>query len=133
MWFGWGAASAGSANRSLGGERNSTTTSVAVVASALARPDVEGHAGPAPRVDLQAQGGEGLDVGVGGDALLVPVAPVLAPDHVGGVDGRHGPEHLGPLVPQGLGVDATGGSMASSDTTWRRWFWTTSRMAPASS
>src|SRR5262245_10058147 len=50
----------------------------------LARAQVERHALPAPAVDHEAHGGEGRGLRVGGDAVLLAVAAVLAADAVVG-------------------------------------------------
>ena len=55
---------------------------VVVLGQPLAGAQVERHALPAPVVDEGLDGDEGLGVGVGGDALLLAVAGVLAADDV---------------------------------------------------
>ncbi len=72
---------------------------------ALPGSHVERHAGPTPRLDRQAEGGERLHVGIGGDALLLAIAPVLAPHGVGRLDRLHGLEDLDTLVAQRLGPE----------------------------
>ena len=69
----------------------------------LARPDEPRHPRPAPRVDLEAQGDEGLGVGPVGDAGLVDVLAVLAPDHLVRIEGPDLAVHLDLLVAQGIG------------------------------
>jgi hypothetical protein len=59
---------------SSGGCLNWMLISVARLAEALAGADVEGHAGPAPVVDLELEGGVGLGAGFGIDALFLAVA-----------------------------------------------------------
>jgi hypothetical protein len=70
---------------------------------ALAGADDERHAGPAPRIDLQAHGGERLGPRSGDDTRLEPVAVVLPAHHDLGGQRRHRLEHLHPLVAQRLG------------------------------
>src|SRR4051794_8726009 len=56
----------------------------------LAGPDGDGDTLPAPGMDLEPQGGEGLDLRVGGDPLLVAVAPELPADDPAGVERSDG-------------------------------------------
>src|SRR3954452_10454414 len=72
-------------------------------AQGLARPHVERRPRPPPRIDVQAQRGEGLGVGLRSHAGLVAVALVLAPHEGADVDRAHGGEDLGLLVRQLLG------------------------------
>ena len=66
---------------------------------ALAGADVERHARPAPRVDMQAQRDERLDLRICGDTRLVPVAAELAADHLRRIERPHRAKQ-----PQLLGV-----------------------------
>src|SRR5207237_7780185 len=61
-------------------------------------PDVERDAGPAPGVDVEAQGDERLDGGVFGDPRLVPITGELAPHHGVGWQRWDGAQDLGLLV-----------------------------------
>jgi hypothetical protein len=72
--FGCGWQSSGENSRRGAAACSSTTTSSAVVAKALPGSEVQRNPGPAPRVDFQAQGGEGLHRGTGGHFGLVEVA-----------------------------------------------------------
>ena len=65
---------------------------------ALAGPQVERHAAPAPGVDAQAQRRERLHRGRGSDTLHRPVAAVLAAHDVARRDRADGVEHLELLV-----------------------------------
>ena len=63
------------------------------LAHALAGAEVEGHAGPAPVFDFEAEGGEGLGAGLGIDALFLAIADdVLAVDDAGAVLAADGVE-----------------------------------------
>src|SRR5947208_16037742 len=75
---------------------------------ALARPDEERHAVPAPRIDVEPRGGERLHRGVRGDAFLLPVAAELPADQVVGPQRADGPEHLHLLVPDRLVIGRRG-------------------------
>ena len=65
---------------------------------ALARPHDEGHAGPAPGVDVQPHRGEGLDRRVLGHAGLVAVAAELAAHDVGLAQRGHGADAARPCA-----------------------------------
>ena len=73
-------------------------------AQSLARTQEEGHAGPAPRLDAQAEGRKGLDVRAQCDTGLRPVPLVLSAHDDAGVDGPGGPEDLDLLVAKRVGV-----------------------------
>ena len=70
----------------------------------LAGADEERHAGPAPVVDLEPQGDEGLGLRVGRDALDLAVAAVLAADVAARVGRGHRPEEVGLAVADRVGV-----------------------------
>ena len=72
---------------------------------ALAGPDEERDARPAPGVDLEAHGREGLDLGVGLDARLLPVAVELAAHDVFGPGRMDRAEHLDLFVADPVRVD----------------------------
>ena len=74
----------------------------------LAGPHVERHPRPAPGLDREPAGHERLDRRVGGDALLLAVALVLAAHDRAGVERGHRLEHLELLVAQGVGGRADG-------------------------
>src|SRR5262249_60194264 len=63
----------------------------------LPDPDEDRYPTPAPVVDVEAQRGEGLDLGVGRDARLLAVAAELTSNHVGRSEGSHRLEQLGAL------------------------------------
>ncbi len=72
--------------------------------------------------------------GVGGDALLVAVALVLAAYHVVEVDGPAcESKTLLFSSRSALAVSEAGGSMATKPRTWKRWVTTMSRKAPVAS
>ncbi|MEZ5184077.1 MAG: hypothetical protein R2702_19760 [Acidimicrobiales bacterium] len=72
---------------------------------ALAGAQEERDAGPAPVVDLAAQGDERLGLGLGRHPRLVAVAQVLAADHLRGRDRHHRAEHLVLLLADGEGLE----------------------------
>src|SRR5581483_11121069 len=65
---------------------------------ALAGADEERHAVPPPRIDVEADRRVGLDRRLGTDALLLPVATVLAAYEVGLAQRTDHPEDLHLLV-----------------------------------
>ena len=103
--------------------------------------DVEGRAGPAPVVDVELRGDERLRPRVGRDARLLPVAGhLLSLDEPGpywprttrvGPGGRIACRTFTFSLRTESAVKSTGGSIAVSATSWSRWFWKTSRIAPA--
>ena len=74
----------------------------------FARADVEGDTIPAPGFDIEAEGGEGFDGGVGGDTFFVVVADELAADQVAGFDRWDGFEDFYFFVADGFAVVAGG-------------------------
>ena len=74
----------------------------------LARAQEERHAGPAPVLDLDLERDERLGVGVGRDAVLLPVALVLAAHDAGRVERLHRLEDLQLLGSQGLRLERRG-------------------------
>ena len=76
----------------------------------LPSPDVPGHARPPPRIDLEVQRGEGLDVGPRRHAVFIGVAAVLAADDVGGLDGADLAEQAAALVTERAGVGVAMGA-----------------------
>jgi hypothetical protein len=112
---------------------------------ALAGAQVERHARPAARLDLEPDGGVRLGAAVVGHALLgavgldplagQPALVVLAADGVGGeVLGRlERAEDLALLVRRLSASKPTGSSIAVSASSCSRWFCRTSRAAPVSS
>ena len=92
-------------NMRRGGSEKATVSRWWVSAKPLARAQEEGNALPAPVVDEGAQGDEGLGIGVGGHALLLAVAGVLAADHVRRLERLHRFEDLLPLDHQRFGAE----------------------------
>ncbi len=74
----------------------------------LAGPDEERDAVPAPGVDVQTDGGEGLDVRIGRDPRLAPVAGELSADEVLPIERPHAPEGLHLLVADRLVIGREG-------------------------
>ena len=116
-----------------GGSGNWTITSVAVLARHFPARIKNRHIGPSPGIDLQPHGREGFDLDLGGDALFLAIAAVLAADHAARTQRPDRAEHLDLFVADAVGRVASGRLHSSIETTWSMWFWTTSRMAPASS
>src|SRR5437763_15781318 len=83
----------------------------------LARSDIERHAGPAPGVDLDREGGERLDVRARRHAVLVAVAPELTAHHPSGVSGRIDRKTLTCSLWRASSSPPAGGSMARKPTT----------------
>ena len=110
-----------------------STTSVAVTGRALPGADEDRDSRPAPVLDLEPERGERLRVGVRGDTLDVAIALVLATDRPDRVGRRHRRR-----TRRGAGAGShlrrpTAAPSPPSASTWRRWFWTTSRIAPTPS
>ena len=104
-----------------------------VLGELLAGPDVPRHAGPAPRVDVQPHRRERLDVRVGRDARLVAVALELPAHEIRRLIVCTAVNTRSFASRSASSPMPSGGSIASSATTWKRWFCTTSRSAPTSS
>jgi hypothetical protein len=113
---------------------------------ALPCPDVERDAGPAPVVDHELGGDERLGLGLGVDVWFLAIARALAsrrpsPGRTGRDDvvrdilrgDLDGAQDLDLLVAQSIRLERRGGSIATRLTSWRRWFWRTSREAPVCS
>ncbi len=77
-------------------------------AELLAGAQIEGHAGPAPVVDLDLERNEGLRIGVGRDAGDVAVAVVLPPHDLGHVERAQRAEDLVLLLTDGAGLKRRG-------------------------
>src|SRR5579863_2452989 len=73
---------------------------------AFTRPNVEGHAFPPPRVDVEPKGGVGLGGGIGGYTLLLAISLELTANHLPWRKRRNGFEHLHLLVADGFTIDA---------------------------
>src|SRR5262245_27548101 len=73
---------------------------------ALARSDVERHALPPPRVDLESERHEGFYLRLRPDARLVAIAAKLTADDIPRVERTNPFQHLGLFVPHHLGVQA---------------------------
>ena len=102
--------------------------------AALAGPDEERHARPAPVVDLQAQGRVGLGRRVGRDAVDLRGSRRTgrarsAAGSASGIDR----EHVALGVLERSGSPPAGGSIAAAASTCIRWLTTTSRSAPTGS
>src|SRR5271166_45472 len=72
----------------------------------LSGTDKEGHSLPPPGVQLQPEGGEGLDFGVRGHALLLEIPLELTAHEVLRLDRRNGLEHLDLLIAERLAIVA---------------------------
>ena len=95
-------------NGRCGEPRNSIAISAALQRELLARPQVAGHAGPAPRVDLHAHRRVGVDPGAVRDPVLVLVALVLAEHRVARLDRRDRAQDLQPLGAQLVALEPAG-------------------------
>ena len=71
---------------------------------ALAGADVERDALPPPRIDAEPDGGEGLDLRIGGDAALLAIAAELSAHDVAGLERGDGLQDFHLLVAQRLAV-----------------------------
>ena len=76
---------------------------------AFSGPDQERHITPAPRVDLEPDRGERLDLRVGSDPFFLAIARVLAADDTVGLERADRPQHLDLLVADSVGGMTTGG------------------------
>ena len=113
-----------------GGLRNLPTTSVQVTGQTLSGANVERHALPAPGIDFQLQGRECFDLRVLGDAVFVAVAAELPADEFFASMGGIAFSTLTFSSRTDSLSMRTGGSMARFDSTWNKWFCTTSRIVP---
>ena len=66
---------------------------------ALSGADVERNALPPPRIDAEPDSGERLDLRIGGDATLLPVAAELSTNDVLGLQSAEWPSGLSPFRP----------------------------------
>src|SRR5262249_20160964 len=73
----------------------------------LAGADVKRYAAPAPRVNLQLQGGEGLNLRAGRHTRLLQVPPKMAAHQVLCLERRHRLEHSNLLITNGFGVSTS--------------------------
>ena len=96
----------------------------------FASSDVPGHPGPAPGLDVEAQGRKGLD---SEPARLLARRGNRRTDHARGPVTSIGCIARRISTFSSLNASAeelAGGSMARNAIVWSRWFWTTSRIAP---
>ena len=113
---------------------------------ALAGPQKEGHAIPAPVVDLQAQSDEGLGLAIRRNVCLftvtrrphaADVTRTILPGHDPALHlfltrgGHNGAKNLDLFVTHGIAAVASGGSIATTVRSCNRWLCTMSRSAPA--
>ena len=100
----------------------------------LADANLKRHTLPPPRIDRESHRGEGLDVGVRGDAGLTPVACILAAHERAPGQRTNRAQHLDALIAE---LENARRRRAAPSRDWRAtcnmWFCTTSRSAPNSS
>ena len=121
---------------SRGGRLKTTRTSVASTGIALPARMKNGHPGPAPVLDLEPQRDEGLGARVRRRRRRRRGSPRTGRGRSG--SGRpsgiaRNRSALRSRIASASSAPAEGGSIATSASTWSRWFWTTSRSAPTGS
>ena len=114
----------------VGGWRSRTTISVQVTGNGLSGPDVERHSVPAPGIDLQLHGRRTFPSGEFRATAPRRGSRELTAHQVSAFSGGMAFRTL----TFSSRIDSlsvrTGGSIAILASTWNRWFWMTSRIAP---
>src|SRR5215813_7778235 len=71
---------------------------------AFSRPDIEGHASPPPRIDLQLERSKRLHLRGWGDPVFAPIAAELPADNIPRLQWADGPQDLDFFVPYGFAI-----------------------------